>query len=89
MNSKSIIERITIEANKVSPKEYKPLSFKDYYQFFKDGMDDKQKINSEKFKDIFEKLDEIIRLEYTNEDEIYGAMKSCTLIHSYLINREI
>ena len=46
-----------------------------------------QKYNIEKFKDIFEKIDEVSKLKFRNSDEKMGAIKSLNILKNYILNR--
>ena len=49
----------------------------------------KQRYNIQNFKDIFDKIDEISELKFTNENEKVGAIKSLRILKNYILNRDI
>jgi len=48
-----------------------------------------QKYNIENFKDIFNKIDEISKFKFRNNDEKVGALKSLNILGNYILNRSV
>ena len=48
-----------------------------------------QKYNIEKFKDIFDKINEVSNFKFVNEDEKNGAIKSLNILKNYILNRDV
>lgn len=49
----------------------------------------KQEYNIQNFKDIFDKINEISKLKFNNENEKVGAIKSLNILKNYILNRDI
>jgi predicted transcriptional regulator len=49
----------------------------------------KQAANKEQFADIFQEMNEIVKLKFTNEQQQQGAYKALMILHNYILNREI
>lgn len=49
----------------------------------------KQQKNLDKFKDIFDKIEELSSLTFRDDSEKIGAQKALNILRNYLLNRDI
>lgn len=49
----------------------------------------KQQVNLDKFKDVFDEIEEISGLTFRDDSEKMGAQKALNILRNYLLNRDI